>query len=343
MVAGNAVGRRKNSEMDALHINIYLTGQCQHHCNYCYYPRRDAMSSEIGQKLLTWIHDLCAAEQVKLFKAHFLGGEPLENWPVLLQLLDGLVDLPAHPDGKFVLFTNGDLLTVEKLKELRARHVKIMLNPTTDSLAVVDNKMTMIKSHCGGVSLAVVADTVNLPRLVDLTKLAIKYHGHIRINRLYHGGTIPGYVDAFQNQMSLVLDTILEAERPMWPNFIMESTYPLWNSPKNCYSCGRWLLVIDPDGTIRSCNADMDTIIGHIDTHKRASDFKFMQRWSAKQLPECQDCQWVGWCQGGCPFTRKLAYGTYLQRTPFCRAFKELFPKLKLIRDRWVTVHGMEQ
>jgi radical SAM protein with 4Fe4S-binding SPASM domain len=196
----------------------------------------------------------------------------------------------------------------------------------------------------GGISLAVVADEINLPRLAELTKLAIKYDGHIRINRLYHGGRIPGYVNRFGQAMHTVFDELLAAPKAMWPNFILESTYPLWEGPQNCHACGRWFLVFDPDGTIRSCNADMSTKIGSIYTHYKMADFKFTHRWSSKNLSECQDCEWAngGWCQGGCPFSRKLTWGTYGKATPFCKVYKELFPRLKELTDKWKQQRGSE-
>jgi radical SAM protein with 4Fe4S-binding SPASM domain len=210
-----------------------------------------------------------------------------------------------------------------------------MLNPTYESLEEVERRIKFIKETCGGCHLAIVLNEINLFRLEDLTKLAIKYHSQMRINRLYNGGNIPGYVEEYKNQMSKMFDLLLEAEWAMWPNWIMESTYPTWDGPKNPYSCGKWFAVIDVDGTIRSCNPDYSTVIGHIST-SRWDDLKFPQRWSAKNLPECQGCKWVLWCQGGCPYTRKLTWGTYDRKTPFCSAFKELFPKLEMLKNKWL-------
>ena len=317
--------------------NIYVGSQCTRSCPNCYYPKDGQMSLQMARDVGLWIKQLAKAEGVKLFKAHFLGGEPLLNPDALLLLVEALQDLPAHPDGKFVVFTNGDLLAYHTLAELKKHKIKIMLNPTTDNTMTIHEKMHLIKTICGGVSLAIVADEVNLPRLHLLAQLAVAHDGHIRINRLYHGGIIPGYVEEYRKQMHKVFDILLSTEKPMWPNFILESTYPTWEGPKNCHACGKWLLIIDPNGDIRSCNADMNTKIGHISTHTKMSDFKFPQRWSSKDLEECKGCEWAngGYCQGGCPYTRKLTFGTYDKRTPFCSAFKELFPRLMELKERW--------
>jgi radical SAM protein with 4Fe4S-binding SPASM domain len=327
--------------MYALQSNIYVTSKCNKSCPSCYYPKDGAMNGLKALDVAAWIQDTCAAEHVKEFKAHFLGGEPLLNQEVLLNLMDNLYDLPGHPDGKFVVFTNGELLNGFLYRELKAYHARLMLNPTTNSLVWVEKKMAEIKEHMGGISLAVVADEFNLSRLSYLAALAIKYQGHIRVNRLYGGGKDPEYVKQFGKQMHRVFDVLLNSEYVMWPNFILESTYPLWEGPKNCHACGKWFVAIDPNGDIRSCNADLSTVMGNIDTHTW-KDLKPTHRWSAKNLEECKDCEWStgGWCQGGCPYTRKLAYGTYDKPSPFCSIFKELFPRLKELKERWIAVNG---
>jgi radical SAM protein with 4Fe4S-binding SPASM domain len=291
-------------------------------------------------KVAKWITNIHSTEKIEQFRVHILGGEPFLNFEVIsyfIEMINALKPEFTKPpeEGGFVIFTNGDYLNEENLSILKRLDVKIMLNPCNDELDVVEEKILKIKKVSHGCSLAVTLDNFNLNRLGELTDLAINYECHIRTNRLYHGGTIPGYVERFHSSMTVMFDKLLKSKWIMWPNFIMESTYPTWNSPKNPNACGRWLLVVDVNGNIRSCNADMETKIGHISTHTKMSDFKFSHRWSAKDLPECQGCEWITWCQGGCPYTRKLVYGTYNKRSPFCSAFKQLFPKLMLLRDKW--------
>lgn len=334
--------------MDALQTNIYITDVCSKGCPNCYYTKTGTHMTEImAVKTALWIAEVCRNEKVEAYRCHILGGEPLENPDVLFSLLNALEEFIPRTtkgawEGKYVLFTNGDLLAYHELSLLKKYHVKIMLNPTTDSLQRVEEKMNIIKSYCGGVSLAVVADDTNLPRLPKLAKLAVRFGGHVRINRLYDGGKDPRYVEEFRKQMHKVFDILLAAEKPMWPNFIMESTYVTWPAPKNPNACGRWLLVFDPNGNIRSCNADMETVMGNIETHTM-SNLHFTHRWSAKNLPECQGCEWITWCQGGCPFTRKLTYGTYTKKTPFCEAYKTLFPRLMELKAKWEKTNGLER
>jgi len=326
--------------LEALMAFVYVSNDCHRHCEDCYWnnptPR---MTEEMALKSSRWIAETCREQEVKKLRILFLGGEPLNNEKIIFQFIDDLENhLPkfteSHQDGKYILFTNGDLLTEDILSNLKSRKVFICVNPTYDSLEEVEKKILRVKRACGGCSLAISLNTLNMQRLPELTELAVRHNCKLRVNRLYHGGNIPGYIDEYTKQMSKMFEILLVAPTPVYPNWIMESTYPTWEGPKNCYSCGKWLAIIDTDGGIRSCNPDPTTVIGHIGTH-RWNDLVFLQRWTSKNLPECQGCEWVVWCQGGCPYTRKLTWGTYEKASPFCSAFKELFPRLTKLKERW--------
>jgi len=334
--------------MYALHTNVYVTKKCNRYCPNCYYWRNlEDMSFDMAERVGKWIADMYKREEVIENRVHILGGEPTLNINSTFALIDTIEKYkPSHTvspqEGTYVLFTNGDFV-LSYLSELRKRKVKVLLNPTTSSLSTIEKRCLEIKEVCGGCSLAIVLDELNMSRLPKLTELAVTHHFHMRVNRLYHGGTIPGYVEEYRTQMRKMFNILLASDWVMWPNFIMESTYPTWSSPKNPNACGRWFIAIDPDGTVRTCNADPDTTVGSIDTIMRMSDVKFSHRWSAKNLPECQECEWITWCQGGCPFTRKLTYGTYDKRSPFCSVFKELFPMLMELKEKWEQSHEKDK
>ena len=322
---------------------IYVDSTCQRHCPNCYYRKDNGtlMTKETGKKLAEWIVAVYTDIKPKNLLNAWLGGEPLLNLDVLLSINDYIEkNRPKEIRwGENGLFTNGDLLTEEILKELKQRKIRVRVNPTYDSLKDISDKIDLVQSVCHGCSLSIVLDELNLERLPELTELCMKKYCHMRINKLYDGAAIPGYVERYAEQMDKMLDIILKEPIPIWPNMLMESTTVLWPGPKNPNFCGKYLAVIDPNGDIRSCNPDMGTKVGNIETHK-FQDLKFAyNRWSAKNIPECQGCEWVLWCQGGCPYSTKLTYGTYERKSPFCEAFKKLFPKVMQVRDKWVETH----
>lgn len=332
--------------MNSLMVLFFMSNKCNRQCDCCYARLSgEIMSEQVTKDAGNWVSDTCESKGVEHLHIHLAGGEPTTNVENVFLLQDVLNErLPQHQmkiffqwnekSKTFHYMTNGDLFTDEMLREFKHRKIGIKLNPCDDSLKLVEDKVIKIKEICGGVTLAIALDDLNMARLPELTKLAVKYKAHLRINRLYDGGNIPGYVEEFRKQMSKMFDILLAAEWTMWPNWIMESTFPTWKGKCNPYSCGKWWGVIDVDGTVRGCNPDYDTKVGSIYTHKW-DDLKFPQRWSAKNIPECQGCEWITICQGGCPYTRKLTYGTYDHKSPFCSAFKHLFPKVMLLKDKW--------
>jgi radical SAM protein with 4Fe4S-binding SPASM domain len=322
-------------------IVIYITNECNRSCPRCYWQsiRSGKMDSRTVSQVAWWIADTCYSQRVQALNLGFLGGEPFGNPEMLFMLHDSVRRLRPpftgdYADAATTVYTNGDPLTPALFREIKTRRILLRFNPTYDDLDTVERKAVAIKSALGGCSLSVALDEMNLMRLPELAHLVVKHGFQIRTNRLYDGGAILGYVQAYKEQMRRMFEIFLDAGKPVYPNWIMESTLPLWRGPKNPTLCGKYLLAIDTDGTLRSCNADPDTVIGHVGTH-RFSDLRFLQRWSAKELADCQDCGFILHCQGGCPYTRKLTYGTYNHKSPFCSAFKELFPLLYKLRDKW--------
>lgn len=298
------------------------------------------MSNEMAAQVAKWAVRVYQEEHVRVMRNYFLGGEPGLNSEAIFTIVDTIQNLksdytigPAEHNG-FLIFTNGDCFDENTLKECKKRSIRFLLNPTYDSMQEIEDKFLYIKSMCGGSGLSIALNDLNLDRLPEFARLVVKHNSYMRMNRLYQGGTIPGYVEKYKSQMKKMFEILLAAEKPMWPNITMLSTYFTWPPPVNANTCGKALLVIDPDGTIRTCSADLGTVAGHISTHG-FKDIKFTYRWSAKNLPECQGCEWVTWCQGGCPLARKLVYGTVDKRTPYCSAFKELFPLLFKLVEKW--------
>lgn len=330
--------------MDSLILAIWISNVCHRHCDQCYSDQvlpHGKMEAETARDIANWIKRIAGEENVRNLQISFLGGEPTNNISTVFELAD-LLGEAGHKvyEGtgiRYVLYTNGDLLDSEMMWGLKDRRMVIGLNPTDDSFEEIERKIAMIKKNIGACYLPVALNEFNLSRLEGLARLAVRNRCHVRTNRLYHGGTIHGYVGEYRKQMGKMLKIFIDADSPIWPNWIMESTMPTHKGQKNPCLCGKRFGVIDVDGTIRSCNPDQDTKIGNIYTTEHWEDLKFPQRWSAKNLPECQGCEWIVWCQGGCPYTRKLAYGTYDYKSPFCSAFKELFPLLMKLKEKWLV------
>jgi radical SAM protein with 4Fe4S-binding SPASM domain len=301
------------------------------------------MSREMVGKVSRWIVD--NSFEARELWLHFLGGEPMIAFNKIKKIVDFVDEFKASGvEWKFgqkgVVFTNGDFLTAGNLREIKDRGMIINMNPTDVPIRELRKRIEMIKSICGGCSLAVALDDFNMSRIGDLARLSIEFGVSIRTNRLYNGGTIPGYTEKYLSAMTKLFDIFLAADKPIRPHWIMESIgSTLFADYKKEES---YFVVIDPNGDIRSCSPDLQTKIGNIKTHTLEKIKPFTghvtpgcHHWNADNLLECQDCTWKEYCLGGCPYTRKLYCGTYGKKTPFCGAFKALFPMLMSLKERW--------
>ncbi len=297
------------------------------------------MANDVG----SWLASLYKKEEAKSYRISFLGGEPSINLDAVCTITDKLDLMYQNPIRKdYLLFTNGDFLTLPALYRIKRRKLRVMFNPTMAPLDEIERKITMFKKYLGGCWMSIVLDECNIERIEEIVKLALKYHCHTRISRLYNGGIDLDYVQKYKEVMHKVFDLLLDSDWVMHYNQLIDSFY-LGAKNKNPYSCGKFYMTIDPDGSIRSCSGDYSTKIGHITTHHKLSDLRFIQRWTAKDAPECQECEYVSFCQAGCPLVKKLAYGTYQGKSPFCGALKELLPRLIQLKNKWEEQHGLEQ
>ena len=80
--------------MYAFQTNIYLTNRCERQCPNCYYAKdAEDMTRMTAYILARWISRMCKNEGVLQYRAHFLGGEPFNNYEVLCYIIEHLEDL----------------------------------------------------------------------------------------------------------------------------------------------------------------------------------------------------------------------------------------------------------
>jgi sulfatase maturation enzyme AslB (radical SAM superfamily) len=110
------------------HLAVYLSNRCNLQCRYCYVA--------VNQGPASWLEFEAIRRSVDRFlserrgetpKFTFLGGEPLLNFGLLQRVVE-YVRTEAGPDAVLQTFTNGVLLTAEKLEWLERRGVFVTLS-----------------------------------------------------------------------------------------------------------------------------------------------------------------------------------------------------------------------
>lgn len=95
---------------------------------------------------------------------------------------------------------------------------------------------------------------------------------------------------------------------------------------KDCGAVGNQL-VFYPDGNIGVCQAYLGCekpLVGNVTRDKKnplaVLEGKIMKEWTKQQpinFKECQNCQAIGICGGGCPFNAEIKYGNISKREKF--------------------------
>lgn len=330
--------------MYALHLNVYVTDDCNRQCVYCYNPKeetnKDSMTKATALKVANWVGNYCYSENVQNFRCHFLGGEPFLNLPVVFDLIDNIEDnykITGADEGKYVIFTNGDFLNSTVLREIKRRRIFVYLHCMNElAVSELERRILLVKYFCGGCSLSIVIDDSPIDKFIDIVKLAIKYKCHLRMNALYEVG--PDYVNEYskiyKEKVSTALDLLIQSGWAIYPNFLQSELFITWDKIGiNPHFCGKCFYVINTRGELRSCTIK-NTYMGTVDDNYK--ELVFYQRHTAKNIEECKNCEWVTWCQGGCPVRRKIATGSFNNKIYLCDTYKELFPKMFVLRDRWL-------
>ena len=103
--------------------NLALTLKCNRDCFFCFNPRpRSAGMSVHGRKVSSPRQAALLLRRLGVRSVGISGGEPLLEWKRLLALLKEL-RRGATPKLRIDLYTNGDLLTLPRLRALRSAGV----------------------------------------------------------------------------------------------------------------------------------------------------------------------------------------------------------------------------
>lgn len=113
---------------------LLVTYRCNLHCSYCYEPKTLTlrMSEEQAKRILS--KEIPAfADSCDELEIHFMGGEPLLEFPMLKNLAEWLWSEPfPMPNYKLFAPTNGTLLTEEMKAWFRSHHERFYLGLSFD-------------------------------------------------------------------------------------------------------------------------------------------------------------------------------------------------------------------
>ena len=330
--------------IDTLWILLDLNYDCNRRCSFCpYVPVRDngdygdftdGMIDVLSDKLGLFIEKY-SIEKIKFFIS---GGEPLLYPQKPLDFSNKIrrLNVPVS----ISLYTNGDFLTSEIVKSYSDRKVKIALSAGEDSLDEIVRKVNILKTGYEFPRVNVVLSRQNLYRLEKIVQSALDNRYLLRFRGQYNISDDPKLPELYETYVPKALELYGTADylniKSLYHTY--EDCIPNWNEVKTPYICGRSFLYVNSLGQIKSCggNPYSDTVGSIFDWNdpieklKESVERGDSGRWSAKNLQECQGCEVYELCQGGCPLTRRFAYGRFDRKSPYCSGYKKAF---KIFKD----------
>ena len=286
-------------------IKVIISTKCNFRCEYCLvYKNRKQIPSMHMEKDV-------ANEVINFYNSHikngvilFTGGEPLTNWEMVEYFLDNV-------KAKFIIQTNGALITENIAKKLNDKKVLVILSLDGD-----DKKKNSMRKLVNGeeaydkimigyknaknagcsVGVSVVAGSYNVSELFDMT---IKLRNSLKVDSF--GYNIPHYtkyndsnvnIEAYTEELikifryakkeGIYIDQIARKLKPL-----LYETFRIMD----CTAAGEQILFY-PDGSTTNCvnyppfkkNYDINRWVKRVPIHK-----KF-----------CKNCIAIGVCGGGC-------------------------------------------
>lgn len=319
----------------ALDLNL----DCNRNCSFC------CKKGETGsiynsirlQEAVETIRPTILKYKAKNICIPILGGEPLLHPELPIETLERFQALPVIVD--IWMYTNGDFLTDAVMQEYKAKRIWITLSTAESPLEELWDKIKFLKRYYRTPRLSITLSRANLERLEDIITKSLEMQFTMRFRHQYYDEPgfhydVPRLSELYEEIVPTQFSRYVKGPHITLNNlmFTYEDAIPGWNEMRSPYICGRSFFHFSADGKIRSCSGSTDNnVIGEVGEEiqdlvanlKKAVDSGRSGRWSAQKIKECQGCPVYGACQGGCPLTRKLAFGSFNKPTPYCTGIKK--------------------
>lgn len=324
-----------------LWLMINPTFQCNKNCSFCYIKGISTANSSqvIGIEEIDIIEaayrrhlDRYGISKHNLLE--FFGGEPLLAEDIIRLLVSRIRAIT--PEIFCGTFTNGSLLHEDFIKWTKDNRVGIYVSANDTPTYLLREYLLKVRQYRKYTRLSIVLSWENLQRLDELVDLALELDVHLRLRHQYDQVANPDYVAFYDQVIPPVIERIVSHGKT-YPYFLYEMINPFWKH-KMTHICGRNYFVIDPNLDVRVCLAQ-DHKIGNL--HDPNFDFfeairqSSHERFGYEGNQICEQCEFRDICGGGCPLTKKLAFGRTDVPSPLCPTFKKVIPMLLRMAKHW--------
>lgn len=330
--------------------NVYLivTEECNFRCKYCFIS--DAVKSnrktknmsnyvvEASVKLLQKIYEDSATEFDKSIT--FYGGEPLLNFGAIKRFFE-IVSVEAimsrwPTNINYSIITNGSLLDKEHISFCKENNIKLCISYDVDrrthSTRISKNgectydivrrniELCNMEKIDIGLSVTISEDTIRckdqiINEIVEINPVSLGFNLLLPNNGIVPSNTY--YEEATNFMISCFM---VFREKGIYEDRIMRKVNAFTNRilyPYDCCACGANQLVLAPDGQVGICHGflnDRKYFSGNVFDEsfdfKSNPDYFLWKNRSPLFMPECQGCDCLGICGGGCAYAAHYKHGS---------------------------------
>ena len=353
---------------------IVVTENCNFNCKYCFISERvsanaanKVMTEEVAKASVELLQRTYERQQHEYDKTiTFYGGEPLLNLDIIkyfMQEVERMKSSAYWPsDVKFAMITNGSLLNKESIAFLRENNIALSISYDVDkhshanrtsrlgqeTFDVVRNNIQLCidEKMPYSLSITISEDTMRnreavLQEILALKPLTIAFNmlipnHHLTPSDTYYEDATDFMIECFKRlrQKGIYEDRMMRKVQA----FIDNKLYLY-----DCCASGGNQFVIAPDGSIGICHGYLNNrkyfsanVLDKNFDFRNNPVFAYWKQRSPIFMPECQDCECLGICGGGCPYAADYMHDSiYALDNRFCVHAKKVL--------RWLVKDLYEQ
>lgn len=371
--------REMREKTDILQYTLVMTYRCNLSCPYCYEDaideRSGSMSEAIARQTIDHLKQQLVEHQAKKLSVTLYGGEPLLNYQTCLYVLRKAADYCEQTGRGFIgsLITNGVLLDDTKVKELSKyiQLAQITLEGGTDyhnsvrqtaggkeTFSIILSSIRRLVDAGIRVNIRIQVSPKSLSTLEDCFEILDKK------GLLHHSGTNLYFFPIMNIGGVCSVKSFSCTERyydsdmfqTLWnysaryPVMAAPKPAPAWIAPY-CSFVNKGAWIVDPAGLKYKCvsmvgkpEGQCGEIFDSVSNEKketyRRRERQFIER-SGVNLTECQKCEHLPICDGGCAYLAKESSGC--MESSYCDMHKDsIKDHLRLLYDK-KTGHSLSQ
>lgn len=359
---------------------IIVTENCNFNCKYCFLSERVSytdtnkhMSNEVAKAAIELLQKTYEKQNFSYDKTiTFYGGEPLLNFDVIkyfMQEIDIVKSKGYWPSGvKYTIITNGSLLTREHLDFFRYYNIGLCISYDVDvdshsnrinkknenTFNVVRNNIQLCIDNemPFGLSITISDSTIKNKELI-LREIEYMKPISVGFNMLLPNPNTKPLKSYYEDSTQFMIYCFKRLrEMGIYEDKMMRKVNSFSNNSiylYDCCGCGGNQFVITPDGKVGICHGYLNnrkyfssTVFDKQFDFRNNPDFLYWKKRTPILMSECQDCECLGICGGGCAYAAEYNHGTiYSLDERFCTHAKIVLDWLvNDLYDNMTTNHG---